>query len=103
MALIERLMGPPDEPDLTKKIPVHQFAAACYEIAFGPRTVAQIKTYWAMSPADASEFDALVALVSGTDAVKHRLIFQIEQVFLLAEVRTTFYDTPALVRTRFGI
>jgi hypothetical protein len=103
MALIERLMGDPFEPNHALKIPVHQFAAACYEIAFGPRTVAQIKTYWAMDAATATEFDAMVALVTGTDAVKHRTIFQIEQVLLLAEMRTTFYDTPALVRTRFGI
>jgi hypothetical protein len=103
MSLIERLMGPPDEPDSSLKIPVHQFTAACYEVAFGPRTVAQMKTYWAMDTATATEFDAIVALVTGTDAVKHRIIFQIEQVLLLAELRTTFYDTPALVRTRFGI
>jgi hypothetical protein len=103
MALIERLMGFPDEPDPERKIPVHQFTAACYEVAFGPRTVAQIKAYYTMDTADAAEFDQLVALVSGTDAVRHRTIFQIEQILLLAEQRVPFYTTPALVRTRFGL
>src|SRR5690349_12424011 len=103
MALIERLMGEPFEADSAKRIPVHQFAAACYEIAFGPRTVAQIKTYYNMSAADATEFDALVAKVTGTDPVRHRIIFQFEQVLLLAETRATNYDTPALIRTRLGI
>lgn len=103
MALIERLMGQPHEPDVTKKMPVHQFTAACYEIAFGPRTVAQIKTYYAMDTETATEFDALVAKVVGTDAVRHRIIFQIEQVMLLAESSATNYDTPALVRSRLGL
>jgi hypothetical protein len=103
MALIERLMGAPFEPDHARKITVHEFAASVYEVAFGPRTVAQIKTYYAMSPEEAAEFDLLAAQVTGTDAVKHRTIFQFEQIFLLAEVRAPFYDTPALVRSRLGI
>jgi hypothetical protein len=101
MALIERLMGILPEP--RRKIPVHEFTAACYEIAFGPRTVAQIKAYYAMEAADAAEFDLLVAQVSGTDAVKHRQIFQFEQILILAEHGAPFYDTPALVRARLGI
>lgn len=103
MALIERLMGPPFEPDESRHIAVHQFAASGYEVAFGPRTVAQIKNYYAMTPEDAAEFDQLIALVTGTDAQRHRLIFQWEQVLLLAEMRAPFYDTPALVRARLGI
>jgi hypothetical protein len=103
VALVERLMGAPFELDHARKIAVHEFAAAAYEVAFGPRTVAQIKQYYAMTPEDAAEFDALIAQVSGTDAVKHRIIFQFEQVFILAEMRAGFYDTPALVRSRLGI
>lgn len=103
MALVERLMGEPFEPDHSRKITVHEFAAASYEVAFGPRTVAQIKAYYDMSPEDAAEFDALTAQITGTDAQRHRLVFQIEQVFILAEMRATMYDTPALVRTRLGL
>lgn len=103
MALIERLMGEPFETDPARKIAVHQFAAMVYEVAFGPRTVAQIKSYYAMTPADAAEFDTLAAMVTGTDAVKHRIVFQFEQIFLLGEMRVPFYDTPALVRSRLGI
>ena len=100
MALIERLMGT-GEP--RNKIPVHEFTAACYEIAFGPRTVAQIKSYYNMDVAAAAEFDLLVAKVTGADAVRHRIIFQFEQVLILAETGAPFYDTPALVRARLGI
>lgn len=103
MALIERLMGEPFEPDPARKIAVHQFAAACYEVAFGPRTVAQIKSYYAMTTEDEADFDALTALVVGADAARHRIVFQMEQVLMLAEMRVPFYDTPAKVRTRFGI
>lgn len=103
MPLIERLMGSPFDLDASRKIAVHEFAAACYEVAFGPRTVAQIKSYYNMDVADATEFDTLTAQVSGTDAVKHRIVFQFEQVFILAEMRATFYDTPTLVRSRLGL
>jgi hypothetical protein len=104
MALVERLMGIPFEPDQARKIAVHEFAAGCYEVAFGPRTVAEIKAYYAMTPEDAAEFDALAAKITGTDAVKHRLVFQIEQVFILAEMRAApFYETPAKVRSRLGL
>jgi hypothetical protein len=103
VALIERVMGEPFEPDSARKIAVHQFAACSYEVAFGPRTVAQIKSYYAMTPEDAAEYDLLVAQVVGTDAQRHRIVFQFEQIFLLAEMRAPFYDTPALVRSRLGI
>lgn len=43
MALVERIMGEPFEPDHAKRITTHEFTAWCYESAFGPRTVAQIK------------------------------------------------------------
>jgi hypothetical protein len=103
MALVERLMGEPFEADPARHIAVHQFAASAYEVAFGPRTVAQIKSYYQMTPEDAAEFDLLVAQVTGTDAQRHRIVFQFEQVFLLAELRAPFYDTPALVRSRLSL
>ena len=103
MALIERLMGAPFEPDPARRITVHEFAAWCYESAFGPRTVAEIKAYFAMTLEDAAEFDAIIAKITGTDATRHRLVFQLEQIFILAEMRAPFYDTPALVRSRLGL
>jgi hypothetical protein len=56
-----------------------------------------------MDAAEAAEFDLLAAQVTGTDAVKHRIIFQFEQVLILAETGATFYNTPELVRARLGI
>jgi hypothetical protein len=103
MALVERIMGEPFEPDPARRIPVHEFAAWCYESAFGPRTVAEIKAYFAMTTEDAAEFDAIIAKITGTDAQRHRLVFQLEQVFILAEVRAPAYNTPVLVRSRIGL
>ena len=113
MSLIERLMGladdgispaPDENVDPTKsKIAVHTFAAACFEIALGPRTVAQIKSYWQMDTACAAEFDLMAAQVIGTQAAKLQIIFQFEQVMILSEVRAPFYSTPALVRVRLGL
>jgi len=106
MALIDRLMGlAPDgvTPDPQGKISVHEFAAACFEVAFGPRTVAEMKSYYTMSAEDATELDALIAKVTGTDAIKHRVIFMFEQVLILAESKVTGYTTPALVRARLGV
>lgn len=101
MALVERLMHLDADP--ARHIAVHEFAAACYECLLGPRTVAQIKTFYAMDAADATEFDAMVAKVNGTNAAKLQAIFSFEQVFILAEQGVTFYQTPAEVRTRLGI
>ena len=103
MALLERIMGEPFEPDHARRIPVHEFTAWCFESAFGPRTVAEIKAYFDMTPEDAAEFDAIIAKITGTDAQRHRLIFQLEVVFILAETRAPAYNTPALVRSRLGL
>ena len=73
------------------------------EVAFGPRTVAQIKTHWQMSVADAAEFDLMAAMVTGADLQKFRKIFEFEQVCMLGQARVPSYDTPALVRARLGL
>jgi len=103
MALIERLMKWEPESVWGPNISSHLFAATCYEVAFGPRTVAQIKAHWNMGPADAAEFDLMVAMVAGADAVKFRKIFEFEQVCMLGQARVPLYDTPALVRARLGL
>ena len=82
MALIERLMHiGPDE----KNISVHEFAAAMYEVAFGPRTLAQLKAHYQTDVADDVDIDALAAKVTGSDLSKFRQVFEFEQVFILAE------------------
>ena len=103
MALIERLMGEPFEPNPDRKIPVHQFFAACNEVARGARTAAQIRTYYNMDAADTTEFNKMVALVSGNDTAKIFKLQDFHCVLILAEQRVTFYATPAEVRTRLGI
>src|SRR3990172_11106788 len=103
MALIERLMKWEPESLWGPNISSHLFAATCYEVAFGPRTVAQIKTHWQMSVADAAEFDLMAAMVTGADLQKFRKIFEFEQVCMLGQARVPSYDTPALVRARLGL
>lgn len=101
MALIERLIH--IDPDQTRHIAVHEFVAVIFEIAFGPRTKAEIKTYYNMTQEDKDEFDDLADTVSGTELQKFKRIFEFEQVLLCAEGRMTWYNTEAKVRTRLGI
>lgn len=103
MALVERLMHDPFEPDNAKHIAVHQFFAACTEIVRGAITVAQVKNYLQMSVDDAAEFDAIIALAPGTAAGQALFAEMIHGVFILAETRAPGYDTPANVRTKIGI
>ncbi len=113
MALIERLMhwggDDPDpdevigaEPD-ARHIDNHQFFAAAVEAAIGPRTRAQIKAFYAMTPADEVDFDALADLVTGPDAQKALTLLQIQSVAILSETRVPNYSTPSEVRSRLGI
>lgn len=103
MALVERLMG-----DESPKIPVHDFFAACHELAEGQLTAAQIKSFLSMNTAAANEFDALIALAptgSTALAIAQRAMYinRVHAVFTLAENKYTGYATAAAVRTRLGI
>jgi hypothetical protein len=98
MSLVERLMGLEDP-----KISVHEFAASCFEIVFGPRTVQQTKTYYKMDAAAQAEFDSLMSTVKGTDMKRFRTIFMFEQVFILAEHGAPLYSTPSKIRIRLNI
>lgn len=103
MALVERLMGL-EEP----KIPVHDFFAACLKVAMGKRTVAQIKTVFAMNAAAQAEFDALVALApAGTNAtaLANRALYveDIHATFVLAESGYQTFSTPSEIRAELGI
>lgn len=104
MALVERLMGEPFCPP-EAKIPVHLLYASAHEVALGPRTSAQIKAYWVMDASDAAEWDTLAAQVASqtNDTAKLRKLEDFHVVFMLAEMRVTFYTTPAEVRSRLGI
>jgi hypothetical protein len=103
VALIERIMGAPFEEDPLRRIAVHEFTAWCFESAMGPRTVAEIKAYFSMTPEDAAEFDAIIAKITGTQPQRLQGILQLEEVFILAENRAPLYGTPALVRSRLGL
>mgnify|MGYP001614587856 FL=1 len=109
MALIERLTGA--DPDPTRKIRVHQFAAHAHEIVRARTTVAYVKTYWQMSAADITEFDALIAQFTGlTDLQKLFRVQDYERILELAEYSLnsrygpiTGYGTPADVRAKLGL
>ena len=113
MALIERLMHwggdnpePPEdvdpEPD-ARHIDNHQFFAAVAEVAIGPRTGAQIKSFYAMTAGDIVDFDNLASLVVGNDAAKALTLLQIQSVFILGETRVPNYSSPVEMRSRFSI
>jgi hypothetical protein len=107
MPLIERLMRWPSEPN-SRWIHVHAFYAAGHELVAGNLTAAQIKTGFAMTPADATEFDALAATAptgSAALAVANKALFvsRVHAVLMLAEDRFPGYDTPAGVRAKLGI
>lgn len=102
MALIERLMKDSSEP-VERHMSVHIFFAAASEIERGALTSNQVQTYFAMTAPDITDWNALVALVTGAAAARLAVIQRIHAVFILAEARATGYDTPANVRSKLGI
>ena len=102
MALIERLMHDSSEPE-SRWLSVHTFFAAASEVERGALTSNQVQTYLAMTAPDITDWNALVALVTGAAAARLAVIQRIHAVFILAEARATGYDTPAGVRTKLGI
>lgn len=102
MALIERLMKHPSEPE-ERWIAVHPFFAAAEEIDFGKITQATVKTAFNMTAEDIVDFDALVALVTGAATSRSAMLQHIHCTFILAQTGFIGYTTPALVRTKLGI
>lgn len=102
MALIERLMHDSSEPS-SRWIPVHDFFAAASEVERGALTSNQVQTALAMTAPDITDWNALVALVTGAAAARLAVIQRMHAVFILAESRWTGYDTAAAVRTKLGI
>ena len=103
-ALVERLMGEPYSAP-AEKIPVHEFFAGQMEVMQGYLTTAQVKNYYLMDSAAITDYDALVALCPPAAQTANRAVYieRVHAVFLLAEHRTTGYDTPAAVRAKLGI
>lgn len=102
MALVERLMKDESEPE-SRWLSVHPFFAAASEVERGALTSAQVQNYLNMTAADITDWDALVALVTGTAAARLAVIQRIHAVFILAQVRAPGYDTPSAVRSKLGI
>src|SRR3990167_4664058 len=103
MALVERLMHWSTEPE-NRYIPVHTFFPAVGEIIAGALTVAQVKTFLAMTAADEVDFDALIALAPGTAAGRALYLERVHGVFILAYPPTVpGYSTPTEVRIKLGI
>lgn len=102
MALVERLMHDASEPE-SRWLSVHSFFAAASEVERGALTSNQVQTYLVMTAPDITDWNALVALVTGAAAARLAVIQRIHAVFILAEVRAPGYDTPAAVRSKLGI
>jgi hypothetical protein len=104
MALVERLMHWPTEPE-ADWISVHQFFAAQHEVMMGYLTTANVKTYLAMDAGDIADYDAMIANTPPANQKADRALYieRIHAVFILAEQRVTQYTTPAEVRTKLNI
>ena len=87
MALVARLMH---EDTDERSIAVHQFVAALKRVNSGKWTPAQIKAFYAMTTADAAEFDFLVGKLAAIADSGDRLdmLAEIEAIFILAESKT---------------
>lgn len=104
MPLVERLMGYPFIPDESgQKIQVHTFFAAQVELIAGRVTRPQIKAYWNMDTATATEYDALCNLAPGNTAAQALFVERVHATFILAEDKVPGYSTPTEVRTKLGI
>ena len=103
MALIERLTK--TDPDGTRHIAVHEFAAAMHVVAIGDRTKAQLKSHYNMTVADETEFDTLVANAppASQTANLERYINRIHWVLILGEGEVPTYATDAEIRTELGL
>jgi hypothetical protein len=104
MALVERLMHDPGEPD-ARWISVHQFFAGQLEVMQGFLTTAQVKSFYAMTAEDIVDYDKLVANCPPSNQTANRAIYieRVHAVFILAEQRVPGYDTPATVRSKLSI
>ncbi len=102
MALVERLMHHDTEPE-SRFIAVHSFFAAASEVERGALTALQVQSYLDMTAEDIVDWDAMVALVTGTAVQRLQVIQRFHSVFILAEVRAPGYETPAGVRSKLGI
>lgn len=97
MALVERIMHWETEP-ANRWISVHEFFAALSELAGGALTVAQIKSYYQMTPEDEVDFDALVALSPKSTEGRMMLVDRVHSIFLLGETGAPGYSSPTDVR-----
>lgn len=93
MALYDRLIGI-SEP----KIAVHQFAAACRELARGQMTAQEVATSFGLDAGEQIEAATLFSAVQGPGLTGD----EVEQVLELAEAGIKF-TTAAAVKTRFGV
>jgi hypothetical protein len=108
MALIERLCQvDPDEPGGEPKerhIAIHDWIAAQTMVLAGVHTVAQVKTFYAMTAEDEAEYDTIIGLITDHNQIYNRMLAvrHMEAVLHFHERRhdvTTPYNTVAGVRT----
>lgn len=104
MALVERLMKDSSEPE-DRWISVHEFSAAASEIVNNRLTPGQVQTYYAMTPADLIDWNAVVTTIPPANQTAARALWVhgIHDIFILSRSRAPGYDTPGAVRTKLGI
>lgn len=100
MGLYERLMGLE-----TPKLSVHEFMGVMQEIALGNMTGAQGVTAFGLSASESTEASTLQSVIAAqpTATDKKLKAMEFERVLMVAEQRIVPFNTPALVKTRFGV
>lgn len=111
MGLYERLLGRDDAGvSVNNRIPVHGFQAVVAEFGRGRLTGAQAQTVVAelsgaaLTPAEVTEANTLLATVSGSLTAKLARAKEIDDVLLLADGgEVTGYKLPSQIKTRLGV
>lgn len=108
MALIERLMqidpGEPGGEPYDRHMALNPFCEAIFSILGGYHTIAEVKAFYAMTPADEAEFDTLVTRVTAhpNDHHRDRAVHRIRSILTFMEAEITGYTTVSQIRAWFN-
>ena len=72
MALIERLCQV--ETDPARNIAIHDWTSAQTMVLAGVHTIAQVKSFYNMTPEDEAEYDTIIAQITATPQLAERML-----------------------------
>jgi len=104
MALVERLcqidVGDPGGEPQERHIALNPFCEALFSILGGYHTVPELKTFYAMTAEDVTEFDALVARVAAYPSLDMRMlaVHRVRSIMTFWEAEIPVYSTVTAIR-----